>query len=289
MYLVAGVSGKTGAAAATALLEKKEPVRVLVRSEDKGRSWREKGAEVAVASLDDVSGLARALQGVKGAYLLVPPDLTSTDYLARGRRFLGAMTEALGSARVPHVVFLSSIGAQLAKGTGPVVILHEGESRLAGLRATRVTFVRASYFMENIGSLASVARSQGVLPCLFDPNRRIAMIATEDIGRTAARALLEPPAHKEIIELEALQESSYADAARILARHLGRPVEAVRVPDEGVVPTLVQSGFSDQMAGLFKEMAHALDTGTMRFGGGDARHVRGPTTLESVLAKLAPG
>jgi hypothetical protein len=83
-----------------------------------------------------------------------------------------------------------------------------------------------------------------------------------------------------------LQESSYADAARILARHLGRPVEPVRVPEEGVVPTLVQAGLSEHVAGLFKEMAHGLETGIMRFQGGDARHVRGPTTLESVLAKL---
>ena len=286
MYLITGVSGNTGAAAATALLEKSQPVRVLVRSDEKGRPWRDKGAEVAVASLDDAAGLTRALQGVKGAYLLVPPDLTSTDFVARSRRFLGVMSEALGSARVPHVVFLSSIGAQHAKGTGPVALLHEGEGRLAGLRATRATFIRAAYFMENIGSLVPVARSQGVLPCLFDPNRRISMIATADIGRTAAQALLEPPMHNEIIELEALQESCYADAARILAKLLGRPVEAIRVPEEGVVPTLTQAGFSEDMAGLFKEMAHALDTGIMRFQGGAARHVRGPVTLESVLAKL---
>lgn len=286
MYLIAGVSGKTGAAAATALLEKGQPVRVLVRSEEKGRAWREKGAEVAVASLDDPAGLTRAMVGIKGAYLLVPPDLAAPDYLSRGRRFLGAMAEALGTARVPHVAFLSSIGAQLEKGTGPVVILHEGEKRLAGLRGTRATFIRAGYFMENLGSLVSLARSQGILPCLFDPSHRVAMIATADIGRTAAQALLEPPRHNEIVELEALQESSYADAARILSRLLGRPVEAVRVPPEAVIPTLVQSGFSEHMAGLFREMAHALDTGTMSFNNGEARHVRGPTTLESVLARL---
>jgi len=286
MYLIAGVSGKTGAAAATALLEKGHPVRVLVRSEEKGRPWREKGVEVAVASLDDVAGLTSALTGVNGAYLLVPPDLAAADFMGRGRRFLGAMSEALGTARVPHVVFLSSIGAQLAKGTGPVVILHEGEKRLSGLRGTRASFIRAAYFMENIGALVSLARSQGILPCLFDPSHRIAMIATADIGRTAAQALLEPPRNNEVIELEALQESSYADAARILGKLLGRPVEAVRVPHEGVIPTLVQSGFSEDVAGLFQEMAHALDAGTMRFHNGDARHVRGPTTLESVLAKL---
>jgi uncharacterized protein YbjT (DUF2867 family) len=140
--------------------------------------------------------------------------------------------------------------------------------------------------MENLGALVPLARSQGILPCLFDPARRISMIATADIGRTAAQALLEPPARNEIIELDALPESSYADAAGILAKLLGRPVQAVPVPAEGAISTLVQSGFSAQMAGLFKEMAHGIDTGSMRFEAGGARHVRGPTTLESVLAKL---
>jgi uncharacterized protein YbjT (DUF2867 family) len=286
MYFIAGVNGNTGGAAATALLERKQPVRVLVRSEEKGRAWRERGAEVAVASLDDAAGLTEALRGVNGAYLLVPPDMKTTDFMARGRRMIGAMSEALTSARVPHVVFLSSIGAQHEKGTGPVALLHEGERQLARLRGTRATFIRAAYFMENIGSVVPVARSQGVLPCLFDPNHRIPMIATVDIGRAVAHALLEPPAHKEIIELEALQESSYADAARILGKLLGRSVEAVPVPADGVVPTLVQAGLSEQMGVLFKEMAQGIETGLMRFQGGDTRHVRGPVTLESVLGKL---
>jgi uncharacterized protein YbjT (DUF2867 family) len=226
------------------------------------------------------------MKGVKGAYVLIPPDVKSTDYMGRGRRFLGAITEALGSAQVAHVVFLSSIGAQHAKGNGPVAILHEGEKRLSGLRATRPTFIRAGYFMENIRSVLEVARSQGVLPCMFDPNLRIPMIATADIGRTAAQALLEPPAYKEVIELESLQESSYADAAKILSKLLGHPVQAARVPDESAVATLLQSGFSENVATLFKEMAKGIESGVMRFQDEDTRHVRGPTTLENVLARL---
>jgi uncharacterized protein YbjT (DUF2867 family) len=286
MYLIAGVTGNTGASAATALLAKRQPVRVFVRSEEKGEAWRAKGAEVAVGSLDNAAELTKALEGVKGAYFLVPPDPKTAEFMARGRRFIGAMAEALGSANVPHVVFLSSIGAQHAKGNGPVATVHEGEKRLAGLRGTRTTFIRAAYFMENLGAVVGVARDQGVLPCLFDPNLRIPMIATADIGRTAAQALLEPPVHKEIIELEALQESSYADAAQILVKLLGRSVAAVRIPEEGAIPALVQGGFSEHVAGLFKEMAHGIETGVMRFQGGDARHIRGPNTLEGVLAKL---
>ena len=61
---MAGVSGNTGSAAASVLLEKGQPVRVLVRSEEKGKPWKDRGAEVAVASLEDASGqgLAKGIE-----------------------------------------------------------------------------------------------------------------------------------------------------------------------------------------------------------------------------------
>ncbi len=287
MYVIAGVTGKTGGVAAAALLEKQQPVRVIVRSEESGQAWRERGAEVAVASLDDVSSLSQALNDARGAYLLIPPDLKSPDYLGRGRRIIGACAEALATARVPHVVFLSSIGAQHETGTGPVRVLHEAERRVAGLRGTKCSFVRAAYFMENLGPMVNLARSEGVLPCIFDPGRRIHMIATADVGRTVAQALLEPPTHRQVIEAEALKEYSYIDAAEILSRLLGSQVSAVRIPEEDIQATLMQGGLSESMAALFREMAGALDTDRMRFEGGHARHVRGPTTLEAVLKRYA--
>ena len=81
MYAVAGVTGNTGSVVATSLLGQGEQVRVIVRNEEKGRQWKEQGAEVAVASLDDAAALARALDGVEGLYYLVPPNLQAEDGL----------------------------------------------------------------------------------------------------------------------------------------------------------------------------------------------------------------
>jgi NADPH:quinone reductase-like Zn-dependent oxidoreductase len=53
MLVVLGATGHTGAVVAETLLARKQPVRVVVRSADKGAAWAAKGAEVAVASLDD--------------------------------------------------------------------------------------------------------------------------------------------------------------------------------------------------------------------------------------------
>ena len=67
MFVVVGATGNTGAAVAETLLDRKQPVRIVVRSADKGAAWKAKGAEVAVASLDDVPALTKALRGRKAS------------------------------------------------------------------------------------------------------------------------------------------------------------------------------------------------------------------------------
>src|SRR5688500_6999772 len=90
MYAIAGVSGHTGAVVATTLLAAGKPVRVIVRDAAKGAEWKAKGAEVAVASLDDRPALAQALRGAEGAYLLIPPNGWTQTGIAADRAKYGA-------------------------------------------------------------------------------------------------------------------------------------------------------------------------------------------------------
>src|SRR5579863_7705323 len=74
MFVISGVSGHTGAVAANTLLAAGKKVRVIVRDAQKGEAWRARGADVAVASLDDAGALATAIAGADGFYALVPPN-----------------------------------------------------------------------------------------------------------------------------------------------------------------------------------------------------------------------
>ena len=65
MYAIAGVTGHTGKVVAETLQAKGQPIRVVVRDEKKGASWKGRGAEVAVASVDDQAALTGALSGTK--------------------------------------------------------------------------------------------------------------------------------------------------------------------------------------------------------------------------------
>src|SRR5215217_3245164 len=117
MYVITGVTGHTGSVVAHALLAAKQPVRVVVRNAAKAEPWRAKGAEVAVADLDDQAALTRALTGATGVYALLPPPAWTQTHLAADRAAKTAsLAGAVRAARPGHVVVLSSVGAELPEG-----------------------------------------------------------------------------------------------------------------------------------------------------------------------------
>ncbi|MEO5989953.1 MAG: NmrA family NAD(P)-binding protein [Candidatus Eisenbacteria bacterium] len=283
MYLISGVSGNTGSAVAEQLLASGEKLRVYVRDATKGESWEARGAEVAVGSLDDAAALQQALVGVNGAYLLIPPDLAATDALGRGATIVAAFKAALEAQPVPHVVYLSSIAAQVPQGTGPILTHHRGEQVMRSQKSP-VTFVRPGYFMENLLAFTVPLTTAGVLPALFDADQRMAMVATADIGRVAAEALLGPtPNQNQVIELSGPTEYSLRDAAEQFTKVLGREVNLVAIPADAVASTLQQAGVGADMARLYADMMGSIASGTFGFEGGSARAVRGTITLESFI------
>jgi uncharacterized protein YbjT (DUF2867 family) len=287
MYVVAGVTGNTGKVVAETLLAQKQPVRALVRNEAKGAEWKKRGAEVAVAELDDADGLGRALAGATGAYLLLPAQYGSTDARADGAKRTRAIIQAIESSGVAHVVFLSAVGAQHASGTGPVGPLHDAEVALSQVKAA-VTSVRAAYFMENLdGSLFALAK--GALPTFLSAGHAIPMVATADVGTISAKALLEGAKGYSVIELAGPREYTPEDVAATLSRITGKPVATQQGPEDAMVPALMGAGMNRHWAELYQEMTHALNTGHLAWEGGRARAVRGTTEIDAVLSKLVKG
>lgn len=290
-YVIAGASGNTGRVAAEDLLARGKGVRVLVRSAEKGAAWKARGAEVAVADLGDAAAVARALEGAEGAFLLVPPSPGEADFPAYQARTVASLARAVTEARVPHVVLLSSVGAQLPSGTGPIAGLHRGEKILGDLAATRLTAVRAAYFMENFASSLGGLKD-GVLPSFLPADLAFEMIATRDIGTLVASLLLEGPSSGErnaarIVELGGAKRSA-RDAAKALSAITGRPIEVAEAPLAALVPTLTGFGLSPSVAEGLREMYEGIVAGRVAFEGGH-RRVEGTTTLDEVLRGLLAG
>lgn len=287
MFVIAGVTGNTGSVVAETLLARGQKVRVVVRDEAKAEAFRKKGAEVAVGSIDDAASLRSALSGAKGAYLLLPPDLTHPDPLARAQKFIDAWTVALPGSGVEHVALLSSIGAQHADGNGPIKTLHRAEQALSKL-SIPATFVRAGYFVENWASVLGAAAKDGVLPSFERPDIAFPMVATRDIGETAAHALLEPGKQHRVIHLAGPTDLSPNDVAAIVGKRIGREVRAIHVAGDAITSTLQGFGFSAVTAQWFREMAEGIDRGHVAWEPGNGTLVRGRVSVESVLGPLLP-
>lgn len=284
MFVVAGITGKTGAIVARTLLAAGRPVRGLVRSGEPALPPQD-GLEVRVLpTLADANALAAALRGATGAYLLLPTDLRSEAFLADSRATTQAIAQAVRRSAVPHVVLLSSIGAHLPAGTGPVRALHAAERQLADT-GTRLTCLRAALFLENWAPLLAAAR-QGSLPCWVPPALPCPTVAAADIGRTAAQALLDGPAAAGVVELAGPRELSADAVAGILAGLLGRDVAARQVPPEAVPAALRGAGVSHDLAVLYAELHAAVADGTLCWQGRGVRSLRGTTTALQVLQAL---
>jgi uncharacterized protein YbjT (DUF2867 family) len=281
MYVVVGATGNTGSAVVETLLSRKQPVRIVVRSADKGAAWKAKGAEIVVASLDDVSSLATVFEGAKGVYLLVPPNYGAAAWLADQRARMDRAAEAVKKSGISHVVFLSSIGGHIAEGTGPIRAARYGEQTL-GKSVSNLTILRPCYFMDNWAPVLGAAKGQGVLPTFIAPQAMVPMISTRDIGRVGAEQLMAGGKGKQIVELAGPEEYSSDQVAAALGRILGKSVTAQHAPLSAVVPTFKSFGFSDEAAKLFEEMYRSFSTGSIGYEH-PASVIRGRVTLAEAL------
>jgi uncharacterized protein YbjT (DUF2867 family) len=279
-FVVAGVSGNTGKVVAETLLAQKKGVKVVVRDAAKGAPWQAKGAEVAVADLGDANALAQAMKGAEGAYVLIPPTFTAPSFRAYQDKLSTAIAEAARASRVPHVVFLSSIGADVPAGTGPIAGLYVAEQKFRREEATAWTFLRAGYFMENLGtSLATLA--QGFIPSFLPASLGIDMIATVDIGRQAASLLVEGGKGARVVQLGG-PAVTMSDVAATLGRITGQAVRVQEAPLDAVVPTFTGFGMPKDLAELYREMLEGFVAGRVVAEAGQ-KHVPGTTSIETFL------
>jgi uncharacterized protein YbjT (DUF2867 family) len=282
MYIVTGATGQTGSVVARTLLEKDLPVRVIVRSEEKGKTWKNLGAEVAIADVQDADALTLALTGGKVLYLMNPPNYQSADMFIETRKVIKVFQTAIENSQLEKLVVLSSVGAHLPRGTGVVGTVHLLEKVFKDLEIP-TTFVRPPSFMENWNSALETVKIEGVLPSFFQPlDKKVPQVSVEDIGRVAAEAMLETSEGTQIKELAGFLYSPN-DFAAAFSKVLGKDVQAVAVPDSqwlGIFRTFC----SPRNAELMVELNHRINDGYLTFE--TENWIAGKITVEDYVSKM---
>jgi uncharacterized protein YbjT (DUF2867 family) len=282
MYAVTGITGQVGGATARALLAQGRPVRAVVRSAEKGKPWAELGCEVAVADLTDAATLTRAFTGAEGVFVMTPPNFDPAPGFPEVRAAITAVSAALEAARPANAVYLSTVGAQV---TEPTLLsnAHMAEAMLRGLPVP-VAFLRAGWFMENATWDLPAAKT-GSIPSFLQPlDHTIPMVATADIGRTAAELLGQSWSGTRVVELEGPRRYAADDIAAGFAAALGHAVRMVPVARETWETLFRDQGAQYPLPRI--RMLDGFNEGWMDFEGGDAEHRRGTVTLETVLKAI---
>jgi uncharacterized protein YbjT (DUF2867 family) len=288
MYVILGASGNTGHIVAKNLLARGKKVRVVGRNATHLQPLAAAGAEIFIGDVADSGSLTRAFQQAESAYVMIPPNPTSSDFRGFQERVSDAIGAAVKNAGVRNVVSLSSFGADKASGTGPVVGLHSLEQKLNAIEGATVLHLRAGYFMENTLPQVGAIRMAGSAVGPVRPDLKLPMIATRDIGAAAADALLRLEFRgKQTRELQGQRDLDYAEAAAVIGKAIGNAdLGYVQAPEEQIRAAMVQMGMSQSFVGLILEMADALNRGHMR-----ALEVRGvsnttPTRFETFVAEV---
>ncbi|MGC1684905.1 MAG: NmrA family NAD(P)-binding protein [Candidatus Acidiferrales bacterium] len=291
MIVVTLATGRTGSAATKALCAKGEKVRVVGRDAKKLTALEELGAEPFVGDVEDVASMTEAFDGASAVYLVLPEDISQRDLRAHQERVSDSYAAAIANAHVEFVVNLSSIGAQHAKNTGPIVGLHNQEQKLNRIAGLNVLHLRAAYFMENLFMSIAPLRSTGTVPGGLRADAPIPWIATKDIGEYAAlRLAARNFSGSSIQELHGQRDISMNEAASIVGNAIGKPnLEYVQIPSPMLEPALLKMGLPQKTAQLIVEMWNGANAGLI--APQEKRSIKNttPTTLESfVTGVFAP-
>jgi uncharacterized protein YbjT (DUF2867 family) len=281
MYVILGASGNTGSIIADSLLSKGKKVRVVGRDTGRLQRFVRQGAEAFTGDMSDAAALSKAFSGARAAYLLLPPITSREDQ----ERESDAIAQALSESGLRYAVYLSSYGAHVPEGTGPVTGLHSSEQKLNAISGLNVLHLRAAYFMENNLAAISMIQEMGVFGHALLPDLKLPMMATRDVGNYAAQRLLHLDfSGKQTRELLGERDLSMTEATAIIARGIGKPdLRYKQFSHDQMQDALEQMGMPPKKAAVYVEMFRAINAGVLAAQEPRSRENTTPTSFEEFV------
>jgi uncharacterized protein YbjT (DUF2867 family) len=278
IYLILGASGNTGSIVADTLLLKGKKVRVMGRDAERLQRFVRRGAEAFTGDMTDAVALTKAFRGARAAYLLLPPIASREDQ----ERESDAIARAVAQSGLPYALYLSSYGAHVSEGTGPVTGLHSSEQKLNAIAGLNVLHLRAAYFMENNLAAIGMIQGLGIFGHALLPDLKLPMIATPDVGHYAAQRLLDLDfSGKQTRELLGQRDLSMKEATAVIARGIGKPdLRYVQFPYDKMERVLEQMGMPPKKAAVYIEMFTAINTGVLAAQERRSQENSTPTSFE---------
>ncbi len=282
LYVVTGATGHVGSVVAERLLGAKKRVRVVGRSADRLAAHAARGAEAAAGSLEDLSFLARAFQGAGAVFAMIPPNFAVKGFRAWQDEVAGVLGAAVEAAKVGHVVTLSSVGAHVGRGNGPIAGLHTLEARMSRVAGLAALHLRPGFFFENNLATIGLVKAMGRNAAALRPDLEMPHVATRDIGEVAARRLAALDFRGQgVLELHGQRDLTMVQVTAALGKAVGKPDLAyVQLPYPEAKKGLTGAGFPEEMADLYMEMSRGFNEGLVKPTQPRSAATTTPTSIE---------
>jgi len=225
--LITGATGKQGGALARHLVGKGFALRAMTRNPggDAAKALAARGIEVVSGDLDDASSLERAVTGAWGVFAV---QNTWEAGVAKEEEQGKRIAKIARDKGVEHFVYTSVGSAHLRTGIPHFDNKSRVEDTVRSLKFPSHVILRPVFFMENLPSPWFLNGDK--LVTAMQPTTKLQMIASDDIGRFAARAFTHAGELKGREIDIAGDAATMPETAAVLAKALGRPIEFVQLP-----------------------------------------------------------
>jgi uncharacterized protein YbjT (DUF2867 family) len=264
-YVITGSIGHISKPIVAGLVKAGKNVTVLTSNTERVKEIEELGAKALVGSVQDNAFTKTSFAGADVVYTMIPPIWQTDNWRASQKKIADNYTDAIKSNNVKYVVNLSSLGAHLGEGTGPVIALHDFEHSLNAIPKLNVKHLRPSFFYYNLLSQIGLIKQAGIMGANYGvEDQKIALVHPRDIATVALDELLNLNFSGSSVRHIVSDERTGKDIAKVLGKSIGKDLPWVTFSDEDQLKGLLDGGVPTSHAASFVEMGAAFRNGKMQ-------------------------
>ncbi|PJJ79400.1 NAD(P)H-binding protein [Mucilaginibacter auburnensis] len=287
--IITGSLGNISRPLSTTLAAKGHNVTVISSDNKKVEQIKSIGATPAIGSVSDETFLTTTFTGADVVYLMVPTDFSAPDIKANIASVGEHYANAVKAAGVKKVVMLSSLGAHLPEGTGPIAGIHRVEETLKKLEGVDLLILRPSYFYNNFYADIAMIKNAGIIGSNIGANQDLVIVDPEDIAAVAAENIEKGFTGTQVVYI-ASDKRKLSEVAAEIGKAIGKPeLPWVEFTDEQAYDGMRGAGLPEDISRNYVEMGAALRTGIIWDDyEANGSPIIGKTKLEDFAKKFAP-
>jgi len=287
-YVITGSIGNISKPLAQQLIKAGHDVTIISSNAGRAGDIESLGAKAVIGSVEDTGFLTQAFTGADAVYTMVPPRWDAANWKEHIHGIGSNYAAAIKAAGVKKVVNLSSIGAHMPQGCGPVSGLHGVESELNKLEGVDVKHLRPAFFYHNLLANIGMIKHMGIMGGNYGDNAKLVLTHPADIAAAATEELLQPTFTGKSVRYIASDERATNDIAQVLGNAIGKPeLLWINFKNEDALGGMLQAGLSQEVASNYVEMGAAMASGEMTSEYEKNKPTLSPTKLEDFAKEFA--